>query len=175
MLLYASRSLASNMWQGLPILQLSTVYHLVIFGEEADFILSQTIHVTNYHPDNGTTIHWHGVRQLYTNEADGVNGVTQCPIAMGDTYTYNFKATQYGHTWYHSHYSLQYPDGVAGPLLIHGPSSANWDEAWEPILINDWSHRSAFQDFQGELTGNPPSMQSVVLNGTGMHMKMTSE
>lgn len=133
-----------------------------------------TVHVTNYLPDNGTTIHWHGIRQLHTNEADGVNGVTQCPIATGDTYTYNFKATQYGHTWYHSHYSLQYPDGVAGPLLIHGPSSANWDQAWDPVLMSDWSHRSAFQDFQIELgdpqdniLGRDPPMQSVIFNGTG--------
>lgn len=126
-----------------------------------------TIHVTNYVKTNGSTVHWHGIRQLHTNEADGVNGVTQCPIATEDTYTYKFKAVQYGHTWYHSHYSLQYPDGVAAPLLIHGPSSANWDEAWDPILISDWSHNSAFADFQGELTGNPPVMQTVVLNGTG--------
>lgn len=133
------------------------------------------MHVTNYLPDNGTTIHWHGIRQLHTNAADGVNGVTQCPIANGDTFTYNFKATQYGHTWYHSHYSLQYPDGVAGPLLIHGPTSANWDQAWTPILISDWSHRSAFQDFQVELGSQPPNfirgadpgVQSVILNGTG--------
>lgn len=134
------------------------------------------MHVTNYLPDNGTTIHWHGIRQLHTNAADGVNGVTQCPIANGDTFTYNFKATQYGHTWYHSHYSLQYPDGVAGPLLIHGPTSANWDQAWPPILISDWSHRSAFQDFQVELgsqspptPGADPGVQSVILNGTGKH------
>ncbi len=59
-------------------------------------------------------VHWHGIRQLGTVDADGVNGVTQCPIAPGETYTYRFKAVQYGHTWYHSHYSLQYPDGVAG-------------------------------------------------------------
>ena len=116
------------------------------------------------------------MRQLHTNAADGVNGVTQCPIANGDTFTYNFKATQYGHTWYHSHYSLQYPDGVAGPLLIHGPTSANWDQAWDPILISDWSHRSAFQDFQVELgsqspptPGADPGVQSVILNGTGKH------
>ncbi|CAF9923127.1 MAG: hypothetical protein ALECFALPRED_002306 [Alectoria fallacina] len=141
-----------------------------------------TVHVTNYLPDNGTTVHWHGIRQLHTNEADGVNGVTQCPIATNDTYTYRFKATQYGHTWYHSHYSLQYPDGVAGPLLIHGPTSANWDQAWDPVLINDWSHRSAFQDFQIELGGPPPvfvartdpAVQSVLLNGTGNFTQCSS-
>ena len=126
-----------------------------------------TVHVTNYVKTNGTTIHWHGVRQLHTNAADGVNGVTQCPIATGDTYTYNFKATQYGHTWYHSHYSLQYPDGVAGPLLIHGPTSADWDEEFEPIFINDWSHNSAFADFHSELIGKPPPMQTVLLGGNG--------
>ena len=61
-----------------------------------------TVHVTNYVEHNGSTIHWHGLRQLGTNSADGVNGVTQCPIAPGQTYTYNFRAQQYGHTWYHS-------------------------------------------------------------------------
>lgn len=48
---------------------------------------------------------------------DGVNGITQCPIAPGDTYTYTFNVTQYGSAWYHSHYSVQYADGAAGPLV----------------------------------------------------------
>lgn len=65
------------------------------------------IHVKNNYAANGTTIHWHGIRQLNTMQMDGVNGVTQCPIAKGDTFTYKFRALQYGHTWYHSHYSLQ--------------------------------------------------------------------
>lgn len=65
------------------------------------------IHVKNNYGRNGTTVHWHGIRQLNTNQMDGVNGVTQCPIAQGDTFTYKFRLLQYGHTWYHSHYSLQ--------------------------------------------------------------------
>lgn len=72
------------------------------------------IHVTNKIQDNGTTIHWHGIRQLNSNHMDGVNGVTQCPIAPDDTFTYKFKAMQYGHTWYHSHYSSQ----VCRPLSL---------------------------------------------------------
>jgi FtsP/CotA-like multicopper oxidase with cupredoxin domain len=64
------------------------------------------VHVRNLLPNMGTTVHWHGVRQLNTNEMDGVPS-TQCPIARQDTYTYKFKALQYGTTWYHSHYSLQ--------------------------------------------------------------------
>jgi len=32
---------------------------------------------------NGTSIHWHGIRQLNTVWEDGVSGVTQCPITVG--------------------------------------------------------------------------------------------
>ncbi|CUS12602.1 unnamed protein product [Tuber aestivum] len=133
-----------------------------------------TIHVTNKMTDNGTTIHWHGFRQWNSSEADGVNatnrqsqGVTQCPIAPGSTYTYKFRATEYGHTWYHSHYSLQYPDGVLGPIIIHGPQSANYDEDVGTVLISDWSHETAFIDFFKELTDGPPPMQSNLLQGRG--------
>lgn len=38
------------------------------------------VHVTNKMTENGTSIHWHGFRQLNNNEQDGVPGVTQCPI-----------------------------------------------------------------------------------------------
>lgn len=35
-------------------------------------------------------IHWHGIRQIGTPWADGTEGVTQCPILAGDTFTYQF-------------------------------------------------------------------------------------
>ncbi|OTB05429.1 putative multicopper oxidase [Hypoxylon sp. CI-4A] len=118
---------------------------------------------------NGTSIHWHGIRQNGTMEMDGVNGVTQCPIAPGDNFTYEFKAVQYGSSWYHSHYSLQYADGLAGPITIYGPSSSNFDEGRDPILITDWGHRSAFKNFQNELkpAPNPPMLNGVLINGVG--------
>jgi len=65
------------------------------------------ITVKNKLKTNGTTIHWHGIRQLHSVEMDGVNAVTQCPIAPDDQMTYRFRAMQYGTSWYHSHYSLQ--------------------------------------------------------------------
>uniref|UniRef100_A0A0C4DHY1 Lcc2 n=1 Tax=Fusarium oxysporum (strain Fo5176) TaxID=660025 RepID=A0A0C4DHY1_FUSOF len=130
-------------------------------------LIKVTVH--NHLKYNGTTIHWHGLRQLETFEMDGVNGVTQCPIAPGDSYTYTFRAVQYGTSWYHSHYSLQYADGLAGPITIYGPSSAPFDEGRNPILITDWSHRSAFQSWQRELVPNPtrPMMNGVLINGVG--------
>ena len=117
---------------------------------------------------NGTTVHWHGIRQLNSFESDGVNAITQCPIATEDHFVYRFKALQYGTTWYHSHYSLQYSDGLLGPLTIHGPSTANYDRPVDPILMTDWNHRSGFQDFQSEIAGPaPPQMESILLNGVG--------
>lgn len=100
-------------------------------------------------------------------EHDGVNAITQCPIAPGDQYTYKFRVTQYGTSWYHSHYSLQYADGLAGPMTFHGPSSADYDVALEPFLFGDWSHNSAFEDYGAELRHPPISMKTVILNGKG--------
>ncbi|KAI9795000.1 MAG: hypothetical protein M1816_000020 [Peltula sp. TS41687] len=116
---------------------------------------------------NGTTIHWHGARMLNEFENDGVNGVTQCPIAPGDQHTYKFRVTQYGTAWYHSHYSLQYPDGLAGPMTFHGPSSADYDEAIEPFMFSDWSHNSAFEDYWYEKIKGSPNMSTNILNGRG--------
>ncbi|KAF8534127.1 Cupredoxin, partial [Trichophaea hybrida] len=134
------------------------------------------IHVTNYlapelapNPkaveNNGTTIHWHGVRQYKTTESDGVNGVTQCPFPPGESYTYEFQATQYGHSWYHSHYSLQYPDGLYGPLVIHGPTSENWDIDSGVLMLSDWIHLNAFVVFSVRITS---PLVSTVMNGHGI-------
>ena len=128
------------------------------------------IKVTNLLPYNGTTIHWHGIRQVGSLDMDGVNGVTQCPISTNDHFTYKFKVTQYGTAWYHSHYSLQYADGLVGPMTIYGPSSANYDEAIDPLLVTDWNHRSAFEDFYLETSKEgPPKMTSILLNGRGQY------
>jgi hypothetical protein len=59
-----------------------------------------SIKVINKLQDNGTAIHFHGVRQLNSCGADGVPGITQCPIAPGAEFTYYFRATQFGSSWY---------------------------------------------------------------------------
>lgn len=108
------------------------------------------------------------MRQLNTNQMDGVNGITQCPIAPGDTFTYRFRATQYGHSWYHSHYSMQYADGVVGPLVIHGPSSHDWDVDLGPVLLTDWMHDTAFHGFTSmEIPGDAFYVDSILVNGHG--------
>src|ERR1700722_14546193 len=68
-----------------------------------------TIEVTVYNnlEENGTSVHWHGMRKWNTPEMNGENADTQCAIAPSQSLTYTFKAQQYGTSWYHSHYSLQ--------------------------------------------------------------------
>ena len=85
------------------------------------------MNVKNSLQNNGTSIHFHGVRQLASCGSDGVPGITQCPIAPGQSFTYTFIASQYGTSWYHSHFSSQYGDGVVGPIVFNGPASANYD------------------------------------------------
>ncbi len=118
---------------------------------------------------NGTSIHWHGIRQLNTTWEDGTAGVTQCPIPPGQQYVYTWRATQYGVSWYHSHFSLQYADGIAGPLKINGPTSMNYDEDLGPVFVTDWVHKDAFSLFQLELLGRPPTPDSNLLHGKGAY------
>ncbi|KAK6529361.1 hypothetical protein TWF281_008538 [Arthrobotrys megalospora] len=113
---------------------------------------------------NGTSLHFHGIQQLGTNRMDGASGITQCPIPVGKSMTYKWRANQYGTSWYHSHFSLQYTDGVVGPIVIHGPSSVNYDEEYT-LMLTDWFHTSAFTLFYNEVHGAPPIPDSKLLNG----------
>ena len=71
-------------------------------------------------------------------------GVTQCPIAPNSTFTYRFRADQYGTTWWHSHYSAQYVGAVQGPLIVYGPTQLDYDIDLGPIMMNDWFHSVYF-------------------------------
>ncbi|TVY20481.1 Dihydrogeodin oxidase [Lachnellula arida] len=91
------------------------------------------------------------------------------PVQPGDAQVYEFRAMQYGTAWYHSHYSLQYTNGVLGPIHIKGPSSANYDTDLGPLLFTDWYHDDAFGMFHEELfTPHAPLPVSTLLNGKGI-------
>jgi len=124
------------------------------------------IHVTNNLANNGTTIHWHGIRQNFTNANDGVSAITQCPIAPGDSMTYTWNATQYGSSWYHSHWAMQAWDGIFGGIVIHGPATANYDHDLGSLFLNDWDERTADQLYELTDVGGPPTQQTGLINGT---------
>jgi FtsP/CotA-like multicopper oxidase with cupredoxin domain len=126
------------------------------------------VKVNNRVQDNGTSIHFHGIRQLNNAEYDGVPSITQCPIAPGDSFTYKWVATNYGTSWYHSHYAIQAWMGVFGPMVIHGPPSKQWDVDAGTIFLNDWSHTpvdAMYDAAQDARSGGPRAMENGLING----------
>lgn len=134
----------------------------------ADWGDEVVVHVKNSMKNNGTGIHFHGIRQNGTNYMDGVPAVTQCPIAPGDSFTYRWRASQYGSTWYHSHFAVQAWDGVQGGLIINGPATQNYDVDKGTILFNDWSPRTAPVLALESQRSGPPEMSTTLINGTGV-------
>ncbi|GJJ13152.1 hypothetical protein Clacol_007403 [Clathrus columnatus] len=103
---------------------------------------------------NGETaaIHFHGIRHLGSNAMDGAIGVTQCPIPVNNSFTYDFTIDekQSGTYWYgemcillstsieepffslsrwHSHSGDQRADGLYGAFIIHKPTSPLYDSS----------------------------------------------
>ncbi|KAK3307155.1 laccase 2 [Chaetomium strumarium] len=133
---------------------------------EVDWGDQVVVHVTNLLENNGTSIHWHGIRMRNNYGMDGVPGVSQCPIPPGGTFTYRWRAEQYGTTWYHSHFSMQYSVGLQGPIVIHGPATANYDEDLGTVVLQDWSHVSPFAMWwYSRLPSGPPPLANALING----------
>ncbi|TIA27374.1 hypothetical protein D6C83_07803, partial [Aureobasidium pullulans] len=118
---------------------------------------------------NGTSIHWHGIRQNHTNEMDGVVGVTQCALAPGQTMTYKWIAESYGFSWYHSHLTLQAYEGLFGPMYIDGPKSADFDVDAGHLIINDWSHIPVDDMYNDAQVAGVRTMDSGLINGMNIN------
>jgi FtsP/CotA-like multicopper oxidase with cupredoxin domain len=93
------------------------------------------------------------------------------PLAPGTSKTYTFKCTQFGTTWYHSHHSSQYGDGVFGGIIINGPATANYDVDLGTYLVNDFYYKTASQlsDIINSNLQNrqgPPPADTILINGT---------
>lgn len=75
------------------------------------------VRVTNNNIREGITLHWHGVD--LPNGMDGVAGVTQDAIRVGENYVYRFVA-EAGSYWYHSHQAAhpQVSGGLLGALIV---------------------------------------------------------
>ena len=76
------------------------------------------IFVTNKLPER-TAVHWHGV--LLPNGMDGVGGLTQAHIPVGETFVYEFELRQHGVQMYHPHSDemVQMALGMMGMFVIH--------------------------------------------------------
>ncbi|KAG8415838.1 hypothetical protein J3459_014043 [Metarhizium acridum] len=139
-----------------------------LFADWGDTVV---VHVTNSLTTslNGTSIHFHGIRQNYTNENDGVVSITQCPLAVKQSTTYTWKATQYGTSWYHSHIGLQTWEGVFGGIIINGPASSNYDEDLGMVFLNDWDHQTVDELYSVAQTAGAPTLDNGLINGTNVY------
>ncbi len=85
---------------------------------------------------DATTVHWHGV--ALRNNDDGVQNVTQQPVAAGADFTYSFKVPQPGTYWYHSHVEMQRARALYGALIIEDPKEPlQYSRDWV-IVLDDW-------------------------------------
>jgi len=123
--------------------------------------------IVNGLTDNATAIHWHGIRQIGTNDQDGVPGVTECAIAPGSSRTYTWHASTYGTGWYHSHALAQYGGGIRGPIIIHGPATANYDYDMGTIMVDETFSQTIFQMAYNiaRVRGALPPSTNYMLNG----------
>ena len=102
------------------------------------------VHVQNM-AVNATSFHWHGIYQTGTNWMDGTVGITQCPIAPGSSFTYEFQVSgQSGTYWYHAHQGVQASDGLFGPFVVHGKDERELQElpyaTDRVIMVQDHYH-----------------------------------
>lgn len=116
----------------------------------------------------GTTIHWHGIFQTRTNFMDGTDGVTQCPIAPGNSFLYKFDVDQAGTYWYHSHFGVQYCDGIRGSLVIYDDEDPlndlyDVDDESTVIALSEWYHELAV-DISGIAEAD-----ATLINGKGRY------
>ena len=91
---------------------------------------------TNDLPE-ATTVHWHGI--ALRNDMDGVEGLTQAPIAPGATFVYEFTAPDPGTFWFHPHSGLQLDRGLYAPLVVEDPREPGaYDKEWV-VVLDDWA------------------------------------
>ncbi|ETO76441.1 hypothetical protein F444_08159 [Phytophthora nicotianae P1976] len=128
--------------------------------------LGQQVQVTVTNElDEPTCLHWHGLRQLGTQEMDGLSGITQCYIPPNTTALYHFEPDKAGSFWWHSHHSTQYPYGLRGPLVVHPREDQL--QPWEMDIYAEYNVQLA-DIYHGD-PGVPPMWDSVLINNRGRY------
>ena len=90
--------------------------------------------------DQPTSLHWHGLRGA--NAMDGIGGLSQKPVAPGQSFDISFKATDLGFMLYRPatlpHSPEQIAKGLAGVLIVDEPQPPDVD-AEHLLLFQDWT------------------------------------
>ena len=98
------------------------------------------IYVTNRLP-LATSVHWHGL--YLPNGMDGVAGLTQPYIKVGETAKYEWTLRQYGSFMFHSHHDemTQMGMGLIGMFVVHPrkPSPDYRVDRDFSLMVSEWS------------------------------------
>ncbi|KAG7375733.1 ferroxidase fet3 [Phytophthora pseudosyringae] len=128
--------------------------------------LGQEVQVTVTNElEEPTCLHWHGLKQLGTQEMDGLSGITQCYIPPNATAVYRFAPDKAGSFWWHSHHSTQYSYGLRGPLVVHPRDDQR--QPWE--LDIDAEYNVQLADIYHGDPGVPPMWDSILINNRGRY------
>ena len=100
------------------------------------------------------SMHWHGFEVPI--EMDGVSGLTQDPIAPGDTFTYEFTLHQHGTFFYHSHMAMQEMMGMIGLFIMHPR------QRYHPVVHRDFG--LIFQEWAILPNNTVPNTMSMEFN-----------
>ncbi|KAH8199806.1 hypothetical protein TruAng_006029 [Truncatella angustata] len=103
----------------------------------ADWGDTIVVHVKNSVSNNGSSIHWHGIRQITVQP--GITRILVCKLER---------------------------NGVFGGVVINGPASAPYDVDKGTLLLSDWYHKTADALYQQAQTAGPPPAQNGLINGT---------
>ncbi|KAF9508507.1 multicopper oxidase [Hydnum rufescens UP504] len=148
----------------------------LIEANQGDTII---IHVKN-DLDQGAGIHFHGINQIGSLWADGVPGVTQCPIPSGGSFTYKFTIQEQSGTFFwHSHMGNTMADGLTGPLIVHSlrdPYLPGKDFDYERVMmVSDWVHQTS-EEIIADTFARPTNQSisdlvpaSYLINGAGVY------
>jgi len=97
------------------------------------------IYVTN-HLIAKTSVHWHGI--FLPNGMDGVAGLNQKAIPVGETYKYEFTFRQHGTFMYHSHHDemTQMAMGLMGLIVLHprNPTADYRVDRDFAMMLSEW-------------------------------------
>ena len=96
------------------------------------------IYVTNRLREE-TSIHWHGL--YLPSGMAGVTGLSQPPIAPGETFAYEFVLQQHGSHMYHPHADelVQLATGMMGMFIIHPRDGSHHVDRDYTIMLHNWA------------------------------------
>ena len=103
----------------------------------------------------GTSVHFHGFSMRGVPYLDGTSYISQCPVQRGERQFIEFTVKEEPGTYmWHDHKNMAVADGLAGGLIVTGPSDEVLKEKFnvtrdEVLVLTDWFEQNSAQQGRG--------------------------